>query len=145
MLNLENKLENLEDVVINHVDILLIAAIKIDKLFPTAQFIMEGFDKPLRLDISDKRDGLLVYVGLHLLSRQLTKFLGCSIYFQTIPPQVFLEIFMETHNYFALSKITQRTWIKHWLDNYQLKILFSRYFFVWNKIKWASSPYLFYT
>ena len=113
MLNFENKLENLEDVVINHVDILLIAAIKIDKLFPTAQFIMEGFDKPLRLDISDKRDGLLVYVGLHLLSRQLTKFLGCSIYFQTIPPQVFLEIFMETHNYFALSKITQRTWIKH--------------------------------
>ena len=38
-----------------------------------AQFLMEGFHKPLRLDISDKSGGFLVYVRLHLLSRQLIK------------------------------------------------------------------------
>ena len=39
-----------------------------------AQFIIEGFHKPLRLHISVKRDGLLVYVRSHLLPRQLLKF-----------------------------------------------------------------------
>ena len=45
-----------------------------DKSFPTAQLIIEGFHKPLRLDISDKSGGLLFYIRSHLLSRQLTKF-----------------------------------------------------------------------
>ena len=40
----------------------------------TALSIIEGFHKPLRLNISDKSGGLLVHVRLHLLSHQLTKF-----------------------------------------------------------------------
>ena len=63
----------MEEVVSNHVNILAIAETKIDKSFPTAQFIIAGSHKPLRLDISDKSGGLLVYVGSYLLSRQLTK------------------------------------------------------------------------
>ena len=72
--SIKNKFENLKEVVSNHVDILVISETKIDKSFPTAQFIIDGFHRPLRLDISDKSGGLLVYVRLHLLSRQLTNF-----------------------------------------------------------------------
>ena len=71
--SIRNKFENLKEVVSNYVDILVIPETKIDKSFPKAQFIIEGFHKPLRLDISDKSGGLLV-VRSHLLSRQLTKF-----------------------------------------------------------------------
>ena len=72
--SIRNKFENLKDVVSNHVDILVSAETKTDKSFPTAQFIVERFHKPLRLDISDKSGGLLVYVIPYLLSRQLIKF-----------------------------------------------------------------------
>ena len=72
--SIRNKFENLKEVVSNHVDVLVITETKIDKSFTTAQFIIEGFRKPLRLDISDKSGGLLVYVRSHLLLRQLTKF-----------------------------------------------------------------------
>ena len=72
--SIRNKFENLKEIVSNHVDILVVAETKIDKSFSTAQFIMEEFHKPLRLDICDKSGGLLVYVRLYLLSRQLTKF-----------------------------------------------------------------------
>ena len=71
--SIRNKFENLKEVVSNYVDIFVIAEAKINRSFPTAQFIIEGFHKPLRLDISDKSGGLLV-VRSHLLSRQLTKF-----------------------------------------------------------------------
>ena len=72
--SIRNKFENLKEAVRNQVDILVIAETKIDKSFPMAQFIIEGFHKPLRLNISDKSGGLLVYVRSYLLSRQLTKF-----------------------------------------------------------------------
>ena len=155
--SIRNNFENLKEVVSNRVDILVIAETKINKSFPTAQFIIEGFHKPLRLDISDKSGGLLVYVRLYLLSRQLTKFeipsgiqaipfevnirkekwFFLCIYkppsinsqyfldslsniidyysnaydnhlvigeFNLEPSQMYLETFMETHNYFNLIK-----------------------------------------
>ena len=71
--SMRNKFENLKEVVSNYVDILVIAETKTDKSFPTAQFIIEGFHKPLRLDVSDKSGSLLVYVRSHLLSRQFKK------------------------------------------------------------------------
>ena len=70
---MRNKFENLKEVVNKHVDILVIAETKIDKSFPTAQFIIDGFHKPLRVDIFDKSGGLLVYVTSYLLSRELKK------------------------------------------------------------------------
>ena len=60
--SIRNKFENLKEVITNHVNILVIAQTNMDKSFPTAQFIIERFHKPLRLDISDKSGGLLVYV-----------------------------------------------------------------------------------
>ena len=40
---IRNKFENLEEVVSNHVDILVITETKIDKSFRTAEFMIEGF------------------------------------------------------------------------------------------------------
>ena len=162
--SIRNKFENLKEVVSNHVDILVISETKIDKSFPTAQFIIDGFHRPLRLDISDKSGGLLVYVRSYLLSRQLTKFeipsdiqaipfkvnmrkekwfflciykppsmnsqyfldslsdiidYYSNVYdnhivigdFNLEPSQMYLETFMETHNYFNLIK--NNTCFKH--------------------------------
>ena len=38
------------------------AETKISELFPTAQFAIDGFHKPLRRDVTDKSGGLLGYV-----------------------------------------------------------------------------------
>ena len=78
---MRNKFENLKEVVNKHVDILVIAETKIDKSFPTAQFIIDGFHKPLRVDILDKSGGLLVYVTSYLLSRELKKSLKYLLIF----------------------------------------------------------------
>ena len=55
-----------------NVDILCIAETKIDESFPTAQFLLPGYHKPCRLDISDKQGGLSIYIKAHLPSRLLS-------------------------------------------------------------------------
>ena len=35
---------------------------KLDNSFPSEQFCMSGYNKPFRLDVSDKSGGLLVYI-----------------------------------------------------------------------------------
>ena len=47
---------------------------KIDSSFPTSQFSWSGYHKPYRLDISDRRGGLLVYIKSHLPSRRLANY-----------------------------------------------------------------------
>ena len=95
--SIRNKFENLKEVTINHVDIFVLAETKIDKSFTTTQFIIEGFYKPLRLDISDKSGGLLVYARSHLQSPQLTKFETPSD-IQAFP----FEVNMRTEKWFSL-------------------------------------------
>ena len=95
--SIRNKSENLKEVASNQVDVLVIANTKIDKSFPTAQFIIERFLKPLRVDISDKSGGLLVYLRSHLLSRQLTQF-KISSGTQAIP----FEVSMQKEKWFFL-------------------------------------------
>ena len=46
---------------------------KLDSSFPDAQFFIEGYNKSLRLDVSGRSGGLLVFTKSHLLTRQLTK------------------------------------------------------------------------
>ena len=42
--------------------------------FPNSQFLIPGFHKPLRVDVSSWRGGLLVYIKSSLPSKILTKF-----------------------------------------------------------------------
>ena len=74
--SIRNKFDNLKLIIDEHIDILCVAESKIDNSFPTAQFSCLGYHKhkPYRLDISDSRGGLLVYLKSHLLSRRLTNY-----------------------------------------------------------------------
>ena len=44
------------------VDVISIAETKIDASFPSAQFVVEGYHSPYRLDASNRSGGILVYV-----------------------------------------------------------------------------------
>ena len=70
--SIRNKLDDLFTVVSNNVDILCIAETKLDNSFPEGQFILDGYKKPYRLDVSTSTGGLLTYVKSNLPSRQLT-------------------------------------------------------------------------
>ena len=52
-------------------DILIVAETKIHGSFPTAQFSAEGYHKLSHLDVSEKRDSILVYINSSIPSRQL--------------------------------------------------------------------------
>ena len=66
-----NKFDSLQEIVMGKVDILIVAETKIDASFPTAQFSVEGYHKPYRLDVSEKSGGISVYINSSIPSRQL--------------------------------------------------------------------------
>ena len=70
--SIRNKFDDLKLIVNEYLDILCIAETKIDESFPTAQFLLPGYHKPYRLDISDKQGGLLIYIKAHLPSKLLS-------------------------------------------------------------------------
>ena len=89
-----NKFENLCKLVTGNVDILYIAETKLDSSFPRRS----GFHKPLRMDVSSRRGGLLVYIRSSLPSKMLTKSKLLS-YIQIIPFELnlrkdFLSVFI---------------------------------------------------
>ena len=55
---LPNKFEKLKDIVMQHIDILVLTETKLDDTFPTAQFLVNGFSEPYRLDRNRKGEGL---------------------------------------------------------------------------------------
>ena len=48
------------------------AETKLDPSFPNSQFLIPGFHEPMRLDITSKRGGMLVYIKSSLPSRILS-------------------------------------------------------------------------
>ena len=57
-----NKFQFLEKEVCADLDILLISETKLDDSFPPAQFLLDGFSKPYRLDRSSNGGGIFLYV-----------------------------------------------------------------------------------
>ena len=57
----------------NNLDILLIGETKLDSSFPDVQFFIEGYNKPLRLDVPERSGRLLVFTKPHLPTRQSKK------------------------------------------------------------------------
>ena len=53
-------------------DVVSIAETKIDASFPSAQFVLEGYHSPYRLDVSSRSGGILVYVKSSIPSRRLS-------------------------------------------------------------------------
>ena len=71
MNSIRNKFGNLREIIKQNVDVPAAAETKIDASFPPAQFFLEGYHSPYRLDIPRKSVGLLVYVKATIPSRQL--------------------------------------------------------------------------
>ena len=69
--SIRNKFETLCGLVAGNVDILYIAETKLDPSFPNSQFLIPGFHKPLRMDVSSWRGGVLVYIKSSLPSKNV--------------------------------------------------------------------------
>ena len=67
--SIRNKFDNLCDLISKNVDILSVAETKLDAPFPKSQFLIPGFHEPMRLDITSKCGGMLVYIRSSLPSK----------------------------------------------------------------------------
>ena len=63
---LASKFELLKDLIKDKLDILVVTETKIDDSYPTAQFNIDGFSSPFRLDRNKFGGGVIVYVKEHL-------------------------------------------------------------------------------
>ena len=69
--SIRNKIEVLGDLIKDRIDILLISETKIDNSFPPAQFHINGFSDPYRLDRSEHGGGLLLYTRSDITTKPL--------------------------------------------------------------------------
>ena len=60
------------EIIKGKLDIFLISETKIDESFPTSQFSVEGFRKPLRRDRKIGAGGLLLYVNENFPAKELS-------------------------------------------------------------------------
>ena len=60
--SIRNKFEHLTYIVNNEIDILMVFETKLDDMFPTSQFLMQGYSTPFRKDRTSKGVGILLYV-----------------------------------------------------------------------------------
>ena len=67
--SIRNKFDNLCDLISKNVGILSVAETKLDSSFPNSKFLILGFHEPMRLDITSKRGGMLVYIKSLLINR----------------------------------------------------------------------------
>ena len=77
---IRNKFGDLDKIVDGNFDILCVAEPKLDESFPNYQFILVGYHLPYRLNIADKKGGLMVFVKSHIPSRRPNDF--------KIPPNI---------------------------------------------------------
>ena len=70
--SVRNKLRNLGTLVGNLLDILCISETKLDRSFPTSQFMLAEFKRPYRLDKTSTSEGLLKFIRNDMPSRKLT-------------------------------------------------------------------------
>ena len=68
--SIRNKFDSPRAALVNYVDIFIAADTKINEPFRAAQFAIDGFYKPPRLDVTDKIGGLLVYARSYVPLRQ---------------------------------------------------------------------------
>ena len=71
--SLSNKFEQLKDIVMQHIDILVLTETKIDDTFPTAQFLVNGLSEPYRRDSYKNEGGVMIYIHEVIPSKLLDK------------------------------------------------------------------------
>ena len=67
------KFDHLKVLIVNNIDILVLTETKIDSSFPNAQFRIDGFSAPFRLDRNEFGGGVLIFVREDIPCKQLTK------------------------------------------------------------------------
>ena len=70
--SIPNKFDALEIIIPGNIDMFVLTETKLDVSFPTAQFCIEGFSTPYRLDRDRNGGGILIYVREDIPSRFLT-------------------------------------------------------------------------
>ena len=60
--------------VAQYVDILMLSKTKLDSIFPTIQFLINGFSVPHRLDRNSKGGGILLYVSDKIIVLPLSRY-----------------------------------------------------------------------
>ena len=88
--SVRNKFTDLKTIINGNVDIASTAETKLDGSFPCAQFILDGYHTPYRLDVNSKNGGLLVYVKSSIPSRSLSCNEDCNS-IQAIPFEINLR------------------------------------------------------
>ena len=68
-----SKFNLLKELVLKHVDILVVCETKLDETFPSSQFHMDGFSLPYRLDRNRNGGGVMIFVREDIPSKLLTK------------------------------------------------------------------------
>ena len=63
----------MKELVLKHVDILVVCETKLDETFPSSQFHMDGFSLPYRLDRNRNGGGVMIFVKEDKPSKVLIK------------------------------------------------------------------------
>ena len=71
--SIRNKFHELKSLITGNIDVLVVTETKIDDSFPTAQFFIDGYSAPYRLDRNRHGGGILIYVRDDISSKQLVK------------------------------------------------------------------------
>ena len=71
--SISSKFNQLKELVLKHVDILVVCEAKLDETFPSSQIHMDGFSLPYRLDRNRNGGGFMIFVKENRPSKLLTK------------------------------------------------------------------------
>lgn len=71
--SISGKFDQLKTLVTGNIDILVITESKLDASFPDAQFIIDGYSEPYRLDRNRQGGGVLIYIREDIPSKKLTR------------------------------------------------------------------------
>ena len=70
--SISSKFNQLKELVLKHVDVLVVCATKLDETFPSFKFHMDGFSLPYRLDRNRNGGGVIIFVKEDIPSKLLT-------------------------------------------------------------------------
>ena len=70
--SVRKKFSDLQEVINGNVNIVSITETKTDASLPSAQFVLDGYHLPYRMDVTERKWGTLAYVKSSIPSRKLT-------------------------------------------------------------------------
>ena len=71
--SIPGKCHQLKCLISNHVDVLVLTETKLDEMFATSSFLIDGFSLTFQLGQNRKWGGILIYLRIDIPSKLLTK------------------------------------------------------------------------